>query len=128
MNLIDRLVERLAGPDNPAAIERKLREQFSFLEERQGFEVARAKRLEDGAAVAYANRPARRGIVIFARRGRGAWAGVAPLDESGELRPLDRGAVERGEWRELRRVDAPDEEHLGAAVTHLARSLGGSRA
>ena len=129
MSVLDRLLARVGGEEEPAALERMLRERFRFLEERQGFELMRSKRLEDGAAVAYANRPARRGIVVFARRGRGAWAGTARLDAGDTLRPLDRAAVERGEWRELRRVDLGREtESLADAISRLAGSLGGGRA
>jgi hypothetical protein len=129
MNVLDRLRAHVGGEAEPAAIERMLRKQFRFLEERQGFELTRAKRLGDGAAVAYANKPARRAVVVFARRGRGAWAGVAPLGAGDTFRRLDRAAVERGEWRELRRVDLGTEaESLGEAISRLAGSLGGGRA
>ena len=129
MSVLDRLKARVGGEAEPAAIERMLRERFRFLEERQGFELTRSKRLGDGAAVAYANRPARRGIVVFARRGRGAWAGMAPLDAGDSFRRLDRAAVERGDWRELRRVDLGTEtESLREAISRLADSLGDSHA
>ncbi|MBD0317955.1 MAG: hypothetical protein ICV71_05470 [Thermoleophilia bacterium] len=128
MSVLARLRARVGGEADPAAIERMLRERFRFLEERQGFELARSKRIGDGAAVAYANRAARRAVVVFARRGRGAWAGVAPLRAGGTLRPLDRAAVERGDWRELQRVDLGTETRsLDEAIARLARSLGGGR-
>ena len=128
MSLLTRLRDRIAGNEEPAAVERMLRERFRFLEERQGFELARSMRLRDGAAVAYANRPAGRGVVVFARRGRGTWAGVGTLDETGELRPLDRSSVERGEWRELRRIElGSDVRSLRDAIAGLAGSLGGLR-
>ena len=125
---VARLLERLrggGGATQPAAVERLLHERFRFLEERQGFELARSKRLDDGAVAAYANRPARRGLVVFAREGRGAWAGVGSLGEDGVLPPINRETVEQGLWRELRRVDLRSgRESLDEALTALARSLG----
>jgi hypothetical protein len=128
MNFFDRLREKAEPESEPAAVERLLRERFRFLEERQGFELARSRRLADGAAVAYANRPAGRGVVIFARSTRGAWAGVGALAPDGELKPLDREAIARGEWRELRRIDVNPGEPLDEALTGLALALGGTSA
>jgi hypothetical protein len=126
--LFDRLRERAPKRGEPAGVEKALRESFRFLEETQGFELAQAKTLPDGAIAAYANRPARRAIAIFARRGRGAWAGVTRIEEGAPLPPVNRDTVKRGVWRELRRIDVDDERDLPAALEDLASSLGGRRA
>ncbi len=120
------LFERLLGGSRAQGIERALRERFRFLEERQGFELAESRALSDGALAAYRNRPARRALVVFAREGRGAWAGSGALADDGTLRPLNREALRRGEWRELRRVDLGAQVRtLDDAVAGLARALGG---
>lgn len=129
-SLFERLRERGAKPKaaDPAGVEATLRESFRFLEERQGFELAQAKTLPDGAVAAYENRPAGRAIAIFARERRGAWAGVTSIDEGAPLPPVNRETVKRGVWRELRRVDLDGERDLAAALADLASSLGGRRA
>jgi hypothetical protein len=127
-DFVDRLLGRDATSGDPAVVERRLRERFKFLEERQGFELAVSTRLPDGAVAAYANRPARRGVAIFARRRRGAWAGVGTLPEDGRIPPVNRETVERGIWREVRRVDLDDERSLEDALDDLAASLGDRRA
>ena len=128
--LLDRLRERARAPkaDNPAGVEALLRETFRFLEEHQGYELAQAKTLPDGAVAAYENRPAHRAIAVFARRDRGAWAGVTRIDEGAPLPPVNRDTVQRGVWRELRRVDVDGERDLAAALADLASALGGRRA
>ena len=128
--LLDRLRERARAPkaDNPAGVEALLRETFRFLEEHQGYELAQAKTLPDGAVAAYENRPAHRAIAVFARRDRGAWAGVTRIDEGAPLPPVNRDTVQRGVWRELRRVDVDGERDLAAALVDLASALGGRRA
>ena len=128
--LFDRLRERAQAPKPAKAggVEETLRETFRFLEEHQGFELAQAKTLPDGAVAAYANRPARRAIAIFARRERGAWAGVTRIEEGAPLPPVNRETVQRGVWRELRRVDVDAERDLPAALADLASSLGGRSA
>jgi hypothetical protein len=126
--LVERLLGRpSAGLDDPAEVERLLRERFRFLEERQGFELAGSSRLEDGAVAAYANRPARRGVAVFARRSRGVWAGVGTLADDGHVPPVNRETVGRGVWREVRRVDLEGERSLDDAVAQVAALLGGSR-
>ncbi len=123
------LVERLLGRGREEGIERALRERFRFLEERQGFELAESRALADGALAAYRNRPAGRALVVFAREGRGAWAGAGELTDDGTLRPLNRDALRRGDWRELRRVDlGAHAATLEDAVAGLARALGGPHA
>ena len=128
--LLDRLRERARAPkaDNPSGVEAVLRETFRFLEEHQGYELAQAKTLPDGAVAAYENRAAHRAIAVFARRDRGAWAGVTRIDEGASLPPVNRDTVKRGVWRELRRVDVDGERDLAAALADLASALGGRRA
>ena len=126
--LLGRLLGKAAGErDEPAEVERLLRERFRFLEERQGFELAGSTRLDDGAVAAYANRPARRGVAVFARRTRGVWAGVGTLAEDGEVPPVNRETVARGVWREVQRADVGDEQSLDEALARVAASLGGTR-
>ena len=127
--ILDRLREhaRASKPTARGGVEKALRDSFRFLEERQGFELAQAKTLPDGAVAAYANRPARRAIAVFARRDRGAWAGVTRIEEGAPLPPVNRETVRRGVWRELRRVDVSDERDLPMALSDLAASLGGTR-
>lgn len=129
-SLLDRLRERAQAPRSADAggVEAALRESFRFLEEHQGFELTQAKTLPDGAVAAYANRPAHRAIAVFARRGRGAWAGVTRIEGDAPLPPVNRDTVKRGVWRELRRVDVDDERDLPAALEDLASALGGRRA
>ncbi len=122
-SFLDRLLGRVDEGD-PAAVERALRERFRFLEERKGFEVAASTRLADGAVTAYANRPARRGVAIFARRGKGAWAGVGAIPEDGPIPPVTRETVRSGLWCEVRRVDLHEERTLDQALDDLAASLG----
>jgi hypothetical protein len=120
---LDRLLGRVDEGD-AAAVERALRRRFKFLEERQGFELAASTRLDDGAVAAYANRPARRGVAIFARRNKGAWAGVGTIPEEGPIPPVTRETVGRGVWREVRRVEVDDQRTLEKALDDLAASLG----
>jgi hypothetical protein len=124
-SFLDRLLGRVAEGD-PAAVQRAVRERFRFLEERKGFAFAASNLLADGAVTAYANRPARRGIAIFARRGRGAWAGVGTIPEDGPIPPVTRETVRRGLWREVRRVDLHERRTLDEALDDLAASLGGT--
>jgi hypothetical protein len=128
--ILDRLRERASGMTSrgPSGLEETLLESFRFLEEHQGFELAKAKALPDGAVAAYANRPAGRAIAVFARRDRGAWAGVTRIEEGTPLPPVNRDTVQRGVWRELRRVDVDEERDLPAALSDLAAALGGPRA
>ena len=126
--ILESLRAAAAPADDPAVVERTLHRRFRFLEERQGFELAESSRLEDGAVAAYANRPARRGVAIFARRTKGAWAGVGTLAEDGRVPPVNRETVERGIWREVKRVDIDEESSLEEALDTLATSLGGTRA
>ena len=125
--ILENLRAAAAPADDPAAVERTLRRRFRFLEERQGFELAESSRLADGAVAAYANRPAGRGVAIFARRTRGVWAGVGTLAEDGRVPPVNRDTVGRGIWREIKRVDIDDESSLDEALDTLAASLGGTR-
>ena len=128
-DVLDRLLGRVEVETAPAVVERAVRERFRFLEERQGFELAESRRLEDGAVAGYANRPAGRAVVVFARRSRGAWAGVGTLADDGSLTPVNRETVARGIWREVRRVELGEEaETLDDALSLLAASLGGTRA
>jgi hypothetical protein len=124
-SFLDRLLGRVDEGD-PAAVERALRARFRFLEERKGFAFAASNRLADGAVTAYANRPARRGVAIFARRSKGAWAGVGTIPEDGPIPPVTRETVRRGLWREVRRVDLHEERTLDEALDDLAASLGGT--
>jgi hypothetical protein len=124
---LDRLLGRVDEGD-AAAVERALRERFKFLEERQGFALAATARLDDGAVAAFANRPARRGIAIYARRSKGAWAGVGTIPEEGPIPPVTRETVGRGIWREVSRVDVDDDRTLDQALDDLAASLGDRRA
>ena len=124
---LDRFLGRVQEGD-AAAVERALRERFKFLEERKGFELAASSRLDDGAVAAYANRAARRGVAIFARRSKGAWAGVGSIPEEGPIPPVNRETVGRGIWREVSRVDVDDERTLDQALDDLAASLGDRRA
>ena len=127
--LVERILGRsAAASDDPAEVERLLRERFRFLEERQGFVLAASRRLEDGALAAYANRPARRGVAVFARRSRGVWAGVGTLPEDGQVPPVNRETVGRGVWREVLRVDVDEHRSLDDALAQVAASLGGTRA
>jgi len=129
-SFFDRLRERApkARSAEPTGVEALLRETFRFLEEHQGFELAQAKTLPDGAVAAYENRPAGRAIAVFARRDRGAWAGVTRIEQGAPLPPVNRDTVKRGVWRELRRVDVDGERDLAAALADLASALGGRRA
>ena len=124
---LDRLLGRAAAGD-PAAVERAVRERFRFLEERQGYELAASSRVEDGAIAAYANRPARRGIAIFARRSKGAWVAVGALADDGRVPPVTRETVGSGIWREVRRVDVDEERSLDQALDDVAASLRGRHA
>jgi hypothetical protein len=129
-SFFDRLRERARAPkaDDSTGVEAVLRETFHFLEEHQGFELAQAMTLPDGAVAAWENRPAGRAIAVFARRDRGAWAGVTRLEQGEPLPPVNRDTVKRGIWRELRRVDVDAERDLAAALADLASALGGRRA
>jgi hypothetical protein len=126
-SFLDRLLGRTAEGD-PAAVERAVRERFRFLEERQGYELAESSRLPDGAVAAYANRPARRAVAVFARKSRGAWVGVGTLSEDGRVPPVNRETVGSGIWREVRRVDVDEERSLDQALDDVAASLGDTRA
>ena len=130
MNVLDRLRELVAAERSGASrLEKTLRERFAFLEERQGFELARSEPLPDGARVAYKNVPAGRAVAVYAREGRGVWAGVGHLDPEGRLRPVTRETLERGEWRPLAKVDVdPETESLENAIETLAAKVGGPRA
>jgi hypothetical protein len=130
MNLRDRL-RALADrrEAEPVAVEEALRDHFRFLVEDQGFEMARSDRLPDGAMAAYKNVPAQRAVMVFARAGKGAWAGIGSLDSEGRMKALDQEAIEQGKWRTLGQV------HLGSgvgslreAIERLAESLRVSRA
>jgi hypothetical protein len=125
---VGRLVERGGDADDPAAVERVVRERFRFLEERQGFELAGSSLLDDGVVAAYANRAAGRSVAVFARRGRGVWAGVGVLEDDGGVPPVNRETLARGIWREVRRVDLDDERTLTDAIADAAASLGDRRA
>ncbi len=126
--LRDRLLGRGRAERDPAVAERLVRERFRFLESRLGFELVESSRLDDGAVAAYANRPARRGVAVFARGSRGAWVGVGTLTEDGDVPPVNKETVRRGIWREVRRVDLADERSLDEALADVAASLGGSNA
>jgi hypothetical protein len=125
---LGRLVDRGGPAAEPAAVERVVRERFRFLEERQGFELAGSSLLDDGAVAAYANRPAGRSVAVFARRGRGVWAGVGVLDDDGRVPPVNGETLARGLWREVRRVDLDDRRTLTDAIAEAAASLGDRRA
>ena len=126
MNLAERLRDLVTGGSAEATLERKLRERFSFLEQRQGFQLARSEPLPDGARVAYKNVPAGRAVAVYARAGRGAWAGVGELDPEGRLRPVNRETIERGHWRSIAKVDVGEEtETLEEAIEQLAGRVGG---
>jgi hypothetical protein len=118
MNLRDRL-RALAdrGAAEPGAVEETLRDHFRFLVEDQGFEMARSDRLPDGAMAAYKNVPARRAVIVFARAGKGAWAGIGSLDSAGRMKALDQEAIEQGQWRPLGQV------HLGSGVGSLREAI-----
>jgi hypothetical protein len=127
VNILERLRRPPKARSSLSEIERALRERFAFLEQQQGFELVRSEPLPDGARVAYKNVPAGQAIVVFARAARGVWAGIGPLDSAGRLRPVNREAIEIGEWRALGAIDIASVETLNDAIESLALALGGNR-
>ena len=128
-DVISRVLGKARGRNEPDGLERLLRERFRFLEERQGFELAASRGLPHGALAGYANRPAGRAVAVFARRDRGAWAGVGSLARDGRLAPVNRETIARGIWREVHRVElGQDADTLEGALAKLAASLGGTDA
>jgi hypothetical protein len=127
VNILERLRRPPKARPRLSDVERTLRERFAFLEQQQGFELARSEPLPDGARVAYKNVPAGQAIVVFARAARGVWAGIGPLDSAGRLRPVNREAIEIGEWRAIGAIDIASVETLHDAIESLALALGGNR-
>jgi hypothetical protein len=116
------LIERAEGES--VAVEGALQNRFRFLVDEQGFELARSDRLSDGAIAAYKNLPARRAVMILAREGKGAWAGIGALDSAGRMTALDRDAIEQGRWRPLAEVRlGTGIDSLEKAIERLAESL-----
>jgi hypothetical protein len=129
MKLVEHLRTLAAARPAKTGVEKTLQERFAFLERKQGFELARSERLADGARVAYKNVPAGRAVAVYARAGRGAWAGVGELDPAGRLRPVNRETIQRGHWRPLGKVNVGEETAtLEEAIDKLAGKVGGPRA
>jgi hypothetical protein len=129
MNLLDRVRTLVERTNQPTPVERKLRERFRFLVEEQGFELARSDTLHNGAMAAYKNVPARRAVMVLARRGKGVWAGIGALDEAGRMAALDRHAIEQGRWRPLGTVNlGAGVDSLDEAIERLAETLRSKRA